>query len=486
MTPSLSLTKILFLSEGLLKLPPVLLATLKTQLQTKTAASWYAEVKKYIEDSKPLVAAANNWLENYNKHKSLIHSKIEGVVDQNKREGYSPDNFDAFFIQHIFWADDKDTGHIGRFGFEVTQPTAKSIQVRISFGGSKTFPGAQIESLEYESYGDDFTDIDYFFDQEVRGWMEKISRMADDFKSMFESGYDKPEPLEQLSGLTNQPAIIDAERAINSNNNWGFNLTARLTPEQFTGWEPGGKPFSKEDLEKLRHVDPWETAYPDLYIQCKFKKTQGQQFVTNVGEHYLGFYSSPRGKIYGIELVVPTFNLAVENHDINEMAFVGEKFERDMRKVFYTLEHELGHFVQDILQKIKTGLTTNQSFITNQAKDQTYEYGVNSKKLSKPKDRLTSSEDTDGKLTAHGGRDVEFYTNLGDSYNEIKHQLLGFQNEYAKNRLSWFKRMIGWDQENRYKYVLDHDMEWLKQNNRPKWIKAIKVLYVQLQKDNIL
>ena len=197
--------------------------------------------------------------------------------------------------------------------------------------------------------------------------------------------------------------------------------------------------------------------------------TAGQVFKSN-GESYAGLYPGrqtfdPEKPVYWVHIVIPFI-------DISDGA--AYRFQNAKTSLASIVDHELGHFVQEVLQVIDTGLDRDKEWKMS-PKDQTrMTYGLPSKKLSKPGERNLFDGDT-----PHALRDVEFYTRLSDSAASMK-QELSSPTFTEKDKMDRFKYITGYTFDKPYTaYSLKQD-PWLftlKQKNTAKWGKAVKELY---------
>jgi hypothetical protein len=137
--------------------------------------------------------------------------------------------------------------------------------------------------------------------------------------------------------------------------------------------------------------------------------------------HYIFYDKKPKTTM---ELALPEMSNNMQEWSIYDI--------RDKLKIFETtIRHEFGHLMQDILTVSKTKKTTGEHLFSGNNK---FQYGVNSKKISKENQRNIDWGDT-----PHSLRDIEFYPNTETEFNILKNEL---KNIEPRKRLEYFKNSV--------------------------------------------
>jgi hypothetical protein len=244
---------------------------------------------------------------------------------------------------------------------------------------------------------------------------------------------------------------------------------------------------NEETIEEVRAkryalVDPWSNGVPRTYelinyvsdfidlapeskiieafsklklLQVKFYFTssakQSEKFISKSGDKWLGLY----GTIWYKDLDKVDISIAIKN-----TAFTVDKWETEteISEAVEIVQHELIHFKQDLINyfhKIKP-VGNKIEFGLPPRKAQTGYWG-NQK---------------------HTLRDVEFYTNLHDSFLEIKETIRYFN--ILNDRITFFRKKVGLDPESR---EMNMNLYILKQESEPKWRKAVSLIYSRLKNE---
>lgn len=198
---------------------------------------------------------------------------------------------------------------------------------------------------------------------------------------------------------------------------------------------------SFEDLRILR-VEFFLASTPE--IRSKF---------TSNGEEWSGLYTH----IFK-NMDVVTIKIAMGGDE----GFIANYYEtkREAENASVTIQHELIHFKQDLFNFFKKVKPQKRAGIV----------------LGLPPKKIQTG--LAGKQT-HSMRDVEFYTNLHDSYLSAKELLSGYSR--LETRIKIFRNFIGLGNEDIIEQ--DYDLLQLKANNEAKWKKAITVLFARLKNE---
>lgn len=453
----MKLSNILYLDEGLLKLPPVLTQKIKQEVYGILAAKYFLVFREELPKlEQELNEVENDSTEFYNLIPEIITNTKKIIANSIKTK--KPMFYNIPFEKNISYSNFNKKALI----------EIKTEMKKISTEGEYL----ELTVAEYVK-GKEPDELMTFYGEEaifeLRHWLEdryfyntfngkktdlenKIEQLKDILPN-FESKADKNFLLSKKTG--------------NDAKTWGYNLTVNLTPDMFEGWLPGNKQL---DISKLLYKKKYsgDKLYsPKIYIKVEFKNSRDQKFISSGGEHYSGVYG--RMKKFGEE--DNTYQLGI----VLPYLEPGDNIDYEIRELNNTIEHELGHFVQEILQQIKTGQSQLDYYATGKKR---INYGVNSKKLSNKQEQENK--------TKHELRDIEFYTRLGDVKSELVDRIGFYKNQQEK--LDTFKDIVGIAREKRnyYDYYKQKNywLETLKQENPKKWYKAVKELYKELFPSN--
>lgn len=184
---------------------------------------------------------------------------------------------------------------------------------------------------------------------------------------------------------------------------------------------------------------------PKVRLRCTFL------FDTFANGTYMGFMRYSSG---------PVLNIIINNiMNFDESDPVTEK-----QNIEDTLRHELGHLSQDLLRKLKIGEYENESI----EKPKEHRFGVPSRSISGAGERDLETK------AKHKLRDIEFYTNLGDSLAILKHSLKSVAQD---DKNLFFKTFVGIIEK---RTETNNNLLALKNNNKAKWHKAVKELYKEI------
>lgn len=191
------------------------------------------------------------------------------------------------------------------------------------------------------------------------------------------------------------------------------------------------------------------------FLQVKFYFTtntkQSENFSSKDGDKWSGLY----GTIWYKDLDKVDISVVMKN-----TAFTIDRWETEteISEAVEVVQHELIHFKQDLINyfnKIKP-IGKRIEFGMPPRKTQTGYWG-NQK---------------------HTLRDVEFYTNLHDSFLEIKETIRYFNN--LSSRIEFFRKKVGLDPESK---EMNMNLYTLKKESEPKWRKAVSLIYNRLKNE---
>lgn len=225
---------------------------------------------------------------------------------------------------------------------------------------------------------------------------------------------------------------------------WGFNGTIKLTKDLFEDWNLSGN----ANLEKA--ITNKAGALKDLYVKYVFQDKA--DFAGEDVKGYAGYYRFHE-ELFSIMIFLPCDKDTIHYFDI-----VIEDVKR-------TIEHEVGHLIQDII-KYSTQKTSPRA-------------GYPSKKIASGKtDRSPEGE----WIRPHTLRDVEFYPRLRDAKGRIERQVKNVGVE-SRERIDLFRTLVGIRPKEFFRfqhYQIDPWLETLKKEAPLKWAKVVKELYKEL------
>ena len=466
-----------FLFEGLLPIPPIVLNEAIQQINSKIAAKWHLQLlqsKNFIEKSKEknegIINAAYEKLNKITETELIRASKSLMELPERHSEDriwWIPFINDVYPFEEVNYKIVLNKTFEKRLELSCFVPT----DTLHSSEGKKAIPSITGDGCDYNEE----ENIKYFFDYSIPDFKEQIARDMSNLKYGFENALDFFNDSEYNTGLNYLESLIIGKNTFNKKDDmttqWGFNYDLKLTPESFKYWQIGNNPndVSQEDIEKLKYGN----GLQDIRFRIKFLGKDEDNPVSVAGEGYWGLYSGHR--LNGGDETIPGWfqiDIVVPYISYNHLLYK-DKIESTLKQVNTTIEHELGHWTQDILQKMKTGKFVNKAAQEGQ---KGYKFGIQSKKLQNKKN--SNGFYIKDKMV-HGERDVEFYTNLINSKNYIEDYLEGMieVNQPNKEVLNTFKELVGYNVRNRRYSMTEPRIEALKNTNKLKWMKAIKLLY---------
>jgi hypothetical protein len=423
-----SLSNLLFLTEGMLKVPPKILAELTSKARSILSLKLlliFNENQKTLNEISSSFAAAKREIKNF-----LENSSIE---DLNSRK-------QTFLRRGIAYS---YKSHSKKLYTPVKQIRGATFLIARKDENMWALQIASQRSVWYEShliFVDNIPDLtnkilfelnDYFsyYDQLIKPLSEAIKPHV---KNLLKQGanlkgisyYDKDDIYQEIT----------------------------LSPEWFEGWNPGNKELDVSILtgDKLKIFYIYDETYP-----------------------HEGYITSRSDGSWKINIKLP----AVRKELINSPNY----FEDAFNSIADTIEHALRHFAQEALTIIKTGKDYDE--LEKEGKE--YEqYGLPTKKVhygadKKPdlKARLIQASELG---VPHELQDTEFYTRLGDSIANMKRKL-----EYLANpqdRKLKFVRLVGQTTAP----FTDPWFAFLLANHYKKWRQAVSIAYEELRKDGLL
>lgn len=478
------LTPLLF--EGLLPIPPVVLREATDQINSKIAAKWHLQLlqtREYIGSSQEeKQAIIDTAFEKLNKISSEIRKATNELMKLPER--HSEDRIWWIpFINDVYPFEEVQYKIVLNKTFEKKLELLCFVPSDLLYAKKETPIPSITDNCDYGQEGYEKENIEYFFDQTLYEFIDQIARDMSNLKYGFEHIAEYFDDEEYNTGLKylKSKIIGNDVNFFNKKNpmstQWGFNYDLKLTPELFKHWQIGNNPddVSQEDIEKLKY----QNSLQEIRFRVQFLQKDEPAPVSSAGERYSGLYSGHRlnggnPKIPGwfvVDIVVPflSFHKLLQKEDIEET----------LKDVNTTIEHELAHWTQDILQKMKTGKFVEQAATEGQ---KGYKFGIQSKKLQNKKN--SNGFYIKDKMT-HAERDVEFYSNLVNSKNYIEdylEQMIELKHPSNKSVLDKFKELVGYNISKKEFSIAEPRMEALKNSNKLKWMKAIKLLYSYFDK----
>lgn len=446
---TISLFGILY--EGLLKIPPKLSTEVKKDAAGIMAAKYYVIAKKVYNDRIELSKQIAEDKKHFESISDKLAKKISVLGKELKKIEIKGQDYETSVtrpieldksLQFAIYRNTLDRDIVTRITLKTyisSDSDERVIDMKyLNSSGEEVAEAAEIHSFEAQvkNYLDYL--IDYDKDVEsIKDYREESASLIDHLDSLRTS-------QNQLTNI-----IGDSyEKAINQ---WGFNGTYGLFLDMFQGWSPGSKPI---DLSKVIKNEKGDTV--SLYVKFVFQKENEK--LENAG-HYSGRISDD---FYSINIVIPF----IPDNNLNIY-----KIDEVLEELNSTIDHELGHLVQDLLQHAKLGYSRRMG---------REKFGYPSKKIS----QKTPEISPEGKWNErHEVRDVEFYTRLGDSKVRAEKILANKKRDTLKTKLDIFKAIVGIrDPYLRYHQEFYQD-PWfvvLKKESPSKWAKAVKELYKSL------
>lgn len=446
---TISLFGILY--EGLLKIPPKLSAEVKKDAAGIMAAKYYVIAKKVYNDRIELSKQIAEDKKHFESISDKLAKKISVLGKELKKIEIKGQDYETSVtrpieldksLQFAIYRNTLDRDIVTRITLKTYMSSDSDERVidmkYLNSSGEEVAEAAEIHSFEAQvkNYLDYLIDYDKDFES-IKDYREESASLIDHLDSLRTS-------QNQLTNI-----IGDSyEKAINQ---WGFNGTYGLFLDMFQGWSPGSKPI---DLSKVIKNEKGDTV--SLYVKFVFQKEN--ENLENAG-HYSGRISD---KFYSINIVIPFIP------DNNLSTY---KIDEVLEELNSTIDHELGHLVQDLLQHATLGYSRRVG---------REKFGYPSKKISQKIPELSP----EGKWNErHEVRDVEFYTRLGDSKVRAEKILANKKRDTLKTKLDVFKTIVGirdpylqYQQE----FYKDPWFAVLKKENPGKWAKAVKELYKSL------
>lgn len=250
---------------------------------------------------------------------------------------------------------------------------------------------------------------------------------------------------------------------------WGSQYRKTLRPSMFVGFDDSG--VRKDVINNItqgKHI---------LQVDVKYLRYKDEKI-----EHQGAFYPpeiSGNLVVYKIEVYVPWVDM--DTH-------IDWSFRDAVREIDSTIDHELGHFVQEI-GVVRFG---------DRRTDSNRKFGYPPRKLlnkvpgTKTQFAPEYPKTGSGWNHPHALRDIEFYTRLRDTKVKIEHLFIDpFNNKSNRDpfveNIGKFRIMVGLDPR---KYTdgyypsyqePDYWLGYLKKNDPGKWNKAVKELYKELK-----
>ena len=447
------LSNLIFLDEGLLKIPPKLSEAVKKEAYSVFAAKYSILLEDKINKIKNQLIQTQKDFDTINSISDNVLQTVHKLAKNVSVTG-NPETYEIPFK----FSDFEETNDGTKVAFEIVLTNYNS-KYAIKVNQIDRKPGAAEDKFVIEYFSNQNNNFSESL-EEFDGWLNDLPRKLfgiyiDEFKDVISDKISSLQTLKQ-----NAKPIYDMKTPEDAKTHWGFNSVITLTPEMFEGWQPGNKNI---DITKLLYLKFKQQKSPQLYLRHEYKRSPTQIFKTpGGGESYLGYYSSMKkyggtDNVYEIVIVIPYIDIDTGNFDYQT--------EAPLEELNTTIDHELGHLVQELIQQIATGKSQREFSGAG------YKFGVNSKKISNKIERE--------QYPKHELRDVEFYTRLGDVKTQIEKNLIYSS---PKSKLIYFKNFIGYPKET------TTTIRWLsvlKKENPRKYFKAVKELYKIFFPENI-
>lgn len=249
---------------------------------------------------------------------------------------------------------------------------------------------------------------------------------------------------------------------------WGSGYEKTLTSEMFVGFNDSGVQTDViNNITQGNHV---------IKVDFRYRKYKDEKLPRN-GSFY-DPYISGNLVIYVLEIYVPWVDVEDNNQNWN--------YSDAVRELYRIIDHELGHFIQEI------GVVRFQTKLT----DPNRKFGYPPRKLLNKVPGTKTQIDPEFKAGnwahPHELRDTEFYTRLRDTKVRIEYYLIDPANNKSNRdpfneNIGKFRIMVGLDPR---KYTdgyypsyqePDYWLGYLKKNDPGKWNKAVKELYKELK-----
>jgi hypothetical protein len=423
-----SLSNFLFLTEGMLKVPPKILAELTSKARSILALKLlliFNENQKTLKDINNSFVAAKREIKKF-----LEDSSIE---DLNSRK-------QTFLHRGITYS---YKSHSKKLYTPVKQIRGATFLIARKDENMWALQIASQRSVWYEShliFADNIPDL--------------TNKFLFELKDYFSNFYQLLTPLSEaikphVKSLLKQQANLKGTKFYGKDDIYQEII---LSPEWFEGWNPGNKELDVSILtgDRLKIFYVYDETYP-----------------------HEGSIDSRTDNSWKIYISLPTVR--------KELIDSPNYFEKMFNSIADTIEHELRHFAQEALTIIKTG----KDYDELEKQGQEYEqFGLPTKKVHYETDKkpdLTPRLIQAPKLgVPHELLDSEFYTRLGDSIANMKRQLQRISN--PEDRKLDFIDLIG---QNITPYT-DPWFAFLLDNHYKKWRQAVSIAYEELRKEGLL
>jgi hypothetical protein len=240
----------------------------------------------------------------------------------------------------------------------------------------------------------------------------------------------------------------DATFFVNNTGSLRFNLSNQ---KWFEGWNPGGRPFTKAELNTFNGHD--------LIVTFSYDE--------NIVKVIAGEMVPRRGNQFKMNILIPS---------INATSLTVSKLLEKISEVKETIEHELTHLVQEMLQLIKEGIDMDMAA----EQDKYHKYGVPSKKVHGNPDKSATLQQRKASAnstnTAHALLDEEFYTYLSDTKAQFTKAVQQYKRPEQKQE--YFREFVGLGND---PYNTNYWFEELKKSHELKWKLAVSKLYKEVQ-----
>ena len=419
----------MFLSEGLLKLPPKILHTVTDYAIRRLMQKYFImgeEIKKAKEEIENVKESALN----------EIQSKLEQITTKTIRN--LPVDKKILLWRGPIWIEPTHTGK-------------SYIPYKRMNGTSLVLKKNSDASITIQWYDNDKK----LLEQSGKLHRNEMSEFKDFIGGEFKFRFNKQiGRLLQLLEVFNKSIPSNILEKGEQNINTPEKILINLGPEWLEDWNVGGKPLDFTNLIGSKVI----VEYP--YSEKEFIKTAGT-------------FHPRENEIFRIRILLPS----ISHYS------TAEQIINNFNELKRTVQHEVGHLTQEMLQMVKSGLDREEALLAGHKIGQ---FGVPSKKLSlKTKDNkydLSHRSILGSGVEFDDMKDDEFYTYLGEEIDFIAEKMRQIGSAPESERKNLFARLVGLQ-------PFDNARPWLlnlKQHNEAKWKKAATVAYSELKKRGLL
>ncbi len=416
------LLSLLFLTEGMLKVPPKLLVEITKYARQILARKYLETFQDSIYETNKIVDRSKNALNNVTK-------VIEGLDFQ-----YLKSRKQTFLWRGVAYSEKI-------FGSKLIFPF---YEVHGATFLLKHEPNSSLWALQIANNRSVWYQSEFFSAKDKQELIKGIQKILISFYTYY---YRKSKEI--FDSIQKYKVFLRSQIDIPD---LSYTQKIILSPEWFIGWNPGNK---KLDIDKLTG-NILNIHY--VYNEQTLKATAGS-------------FSTREDDEWNIYIYLPEIRPGLDK----------SIFENNYDFLAETINHELGHFAQEAIGVVTTGEDEETLLKSGAAYEK---FGVPSRKLhykDKQKQDLTPRLLVREKSKVpHELLDTEFYTRLGDTFGYIRSKLR--QIKKMENRKLEFVNLVGQKQtettDSWLLYLLDKDIN--------KWRKAVSTIYAQLKSEGEL